>query len=307
MGEMFDVLIIGGGPAGLTAAIYASRAGLKTALFEREALGGQPVNTELIENYPGFDEGISGSELAGRIATQAMNQGAHIEFGEVQTVSAGGRINLSTTAGSFSGRTLIVAGGSKPRKLGVSGEEELEQRGVFYCALCDGGGFKNKTVAVVGGGDSALSEGLYMASLAAKVVLIHRRNEFRASKVLQDRVKANGKIEMLLGHKIESIAGNDCVKSIVAADSANRQKRDIPVDGVLVAVGRVPSTANLGAIVRLDKDGQVLVGSRMETNVPGIFAAGDIRSGSPRQIATAVGDGSAAALSAIEYLQEHQG
>ncbi len=304
MGELFDLLIVGSGPAGLSAAIYATRAKLKTTVFERETLGGQPINTELIENYPGYDQGISGAELGSKMVSQAMNQGARLEFAEVQGIELNQEKTVIATTGRFSGRTLLIAGGAKPMKLGVPGEDDFAGKGVIYCAFCDGGRFVNQVVAVAGGGDSGITEALLLAKLVSRVIVIELMPRLTATKVLQERASSNPKIEIKCGVKIEAIRGDDQVKAIDLLETQTGERSVLEVNGILVAIGRQPNTAYLGNTVALDQGGQVIVNEYMETEVPGIFAAGDIRSKSPRQVATAVGDGVTAALLIIRYLQK---
>lgn len=300
---MHDLAIIGSGPAGLSAAIYCCRAGLRVIVFEKDCLGGQVVNIERVENYPGFPDGVMGSELAGKMVKQAMNVGAELVFAEVTGVEFIGEkeILLQTNSGQHMAKSLIIAGGSHPKRLGVPGEEKLLGKGVSYCAMCDSSYFVNKTVAVVGGSDAALSEALYLSKIASRVIIIARR-QLRAQKIFRDRVDSNSKIEKLCGYTVESIIGEDWVTGAKLRSQQTGESITIPVEGVLVYAGLEPNTEFLRGKVALDENGQIIVNEVMETKVPGVFAAGDIRSKSPRQISSAIGDGAIAAASAIKYL-----
>ena len=304
MGEVYDVIIIGSGPAGLTAGLYTSRAKLTTLILEREVLGGELMNREMIENYPGYPDGVMGPELGSNMLQQVMNYGAKIELGEVTEVQVErDRRVVKTAQGEYRGRALIIAGGSHPRKLGVPGEQEFEYSGVFYCATCDGPGYMNKVVAVAGGGDSGMTEALFLSKMVAKVIILEFLPECTATKILQERAAADPKIEIRCGVKIEAIRGDGVVTAIDIVDVQSGQKSSLAVDGVLVHVGIEPNTDYLKGTVPLNDKGQVIVGERMETEIPGVFAAGDIRYNSPWQISTAVGDGATAALSLQRYLQ----
>ncbi len=302
----WDVVIIGGGPAGLTAGLYLCRANRRTLLLDKDTAGGYIRNVALIENYPGFTDGVSGAQLASQMVSQATKYGLQIETAEVTGIElfSSTRYVACSRGQGFTTNIIIISGGSKNKKLGVPGEEELAGKGVFECAFCDGGHYAGKVVAVCGGGDAGVVEALYMAKIASKVILIEAMPGLTATAVLQDRVTANPKIEVRCGMMVEAITGTDKVEAIKLA--AGDKKETLKVDGVLVHVGLEPNTGYLEGIVPLDKQGQVIVNEKMETEVPYIFAAGDIRSGSPRQVVTAVGDGAIAAITAQRLLQEEE-
>lgn len=301
----YDVVIIGGGPAGLTAGLYLSRARYQTMLLDKEGFGGYITNVEWIENYPGFSEGVSGAQLAAEMMTQAINYGLQMEQAEVvgmELYSSSRWVGCADGSG-YTASAIIIAGGSQPKKLGIPGEEVLQGKGVFNCALCDGGKFADKVVLVCGGGDAGVTEALYMTKLASKVILIEAEPCLTATAVLRERASANPKLEIRCGAKVEAVVGENQVEGVELA-SADGQRDTLKVDGVLVHIGLEPNTSYLKSIVPLDSQGQIVVNERMETEIPYILAAGDIRSGSPRQIATAVGDGAIAAISAQKLLQE---
>lgn len=302
----YDVIIIGGGPAGLTAGLYLSRGKYRTMLLEKESFGGQIKNIELIENYPGFAEGVSGTHLALEMVSQATKCGLQVKQTEVVglEIYSGSRWVKCVDGTSYSAAVVIIAGGSQPKKLGVPGEELLRGKGVFYCALCDGGQFIDREVAVCGGGDSGVTEALYLAKLASRVILIEAEPALTATKLIQERALLNPKIEVRCGVKVEAIAGDSHVEALEFLQMDSGQRGVLKVDGVLVHVGIEPNTNYLRDIVPLDKQGQIVVNERMETDVQYILAAGDIRSSSPGQIATAVGDGAIAAISAQRLIQQ---
>jgi thioredoxin reductase (NADPH) len=300
-----DVVIIGGGPAGLTAGLYLGRANRRVLLLDKDAPGGYIRNIALIENYPGFPDGVPGAQLAAGMVEQARRYGLEAEIAEVTglEVFSGTRYVGCSRGQGFTTGVVIIAGGSKNKKLGVPGEAELAGRGVFECAFCDGGHYADKVVAVCGGGDSGVSEALYMAKIATKVVLIEALPALTAAGVLQDRVKAAPNIEVRCGLRVEAISGTEKVEAIeVAADGGG--KETIKTDGVLVHIGLEPDTGYLEGVVPLDERGQVIVNGDMETEAPYVLAAGDVRSGSPRQVAAAVGDGAIAGITAERFLQE---
>lgn len=301
----WDAVIIGGGPSGLTAGLYLGRANRRVLLLDKDAPGGYLRNIALVENYPGFPEGVPGAQLAAAMVRQAQRYGLQTETAEVTSleVFSGTRYVGCSRGQGYTTGVVIIAGGSKNKKLGVPGEAELAGKGVFECAFCDGGHFADKVVAVCGGGDSGVGEALYMSKIASRVIIVEAMPALTATGVLQDRVKTDPRIEVRCGARVEAIVGSDKVAGVEILDSAGR-KEVLKVDGVLVHVGLVPNTGYLEGVVPLDDRGQVIVGAGMETEVPYILSAGDIRSGSPRQVATAVGDGAIAAITAQRLLQE---
>jgi thioredoxin reductase (NADPH) len=299
----WDVVIIGGGPAGLTAGLYLGRANRRVLLLDKDTAGGYIRNIELIENYPGFAGGISGAKLASEMVSQAMKYGLQIETAEVTGLElfSGTRYVGCSRGQGYTTNIVIFTGGSKNKKLGVPGEAELLGKGVFECALCDGGHFAGKVVAVCGGGDAGVTEALYMAKIASKVIIVEAMPALTATAVLQDRIKADPKIEVRCGVKVEAITGKDKVESIELVEG--KKKETLKTDGVLVHIGLEPNTGYLEGIVPLDDHGQIIVNQKMESEAPYVLAAGDIRSGSPRQVVTAVGDGAIAAVTAQRQMQ----
>ncbi len=305
MGELYDVIIIGAGPAGLTAGLYCVQAGLRALALEKETMGGQIMNVEKIENYPGFAEGISGAELGQAMVLQAMNYGLAIEFAEIQGLELGpDNKRVKTFEADYSSKAVIITGGARPKKLGVPGENEFTGKGIAYCAMCEGGQFANKVVAVAGGGDAGITGALYLTKLASKVIVIEVLPQLNARTLLQKRALENPRIEIICGSRIKAILGDTQVTELILLNTETRESTTLAVDGVLVHVGVEPQSGYLEGVVALDSQGQIVVNEMMETEVPGIFAAGDIRCGSPRQVAAAVGDGTIAAISAQKYLME---
>jgi thioredoxin reductase (NADPH) len=300
----YEVIVIGGGPAGLTAGLYASRAGLKTLLFERGMFGGQIVNARQVDNYPGFPEGISGIELASLMHQQATKYGLETITAEVTDVKPGHTYNVITTEGNFEAEAMIIAAGSEYRKLGVPGEEKLLSRGVSYCATCDGFFFRDLDVAVVGGGDTAITDALELSEHASKVYVIHRRDQLRAGQVLQQLALAHPKLKPIWDTVVDEITGEGKVSGLKLRNVKTGEITDLQVAGVFVAVGLKPNSQRFASIVKLDKTGLIKTNELMATSAPGIFAVGDIRKNSARQVASAVGDGATAALSAFKYLRE---
>jgi len=300
--EEYDVVVIGGGPAGLTAGMYAARAKMKVVLLERKWPGGQLLNTEKIEDYPGF-ESISGPELAERMEKQARKLGLKIELDEAVSVRSRGTRKLVKTSGEkeYLAKAVIVTAGGEPRKLGVPGEAEFAGRGVSYCAICDGAFFQDKVVAVVGGGDAAVEEGTFLTRFAKKVYIIHRRKELRASRDLQEKARQNPKVEFILNAVVEEIHGSDQVEYLTILRDGQRERLD--VDGVFIFIGFVPNTELFEEPVKRDQQGHLITDSHMRTSIDGIFAAGDVRSQLTRQITTAVGDGTTAAVAAQHYVE----
>ncbi len=304
---MEDLIIIGAGPAGLTAGIYAVRAGLKTRLFEKGVPGGQAVNTDFVENYPGFPEGISGFELMDRMRRQAEVLGVMIENREVKGLHVSGNIKkIDTDQGELESKAVIIASGSTPRRLGIKGEEELIGKGVSFCATCDGPFFRNQEVAVIGGGDSAVQEAIYLTRFAKKVHLIHRRDKLRATKVLQERAFKQEGINFIWNTVPMTILGKDRVDGLELKNLKDETFSCLPVNGVFVFIGLVPNTSFLDSNIKRDEAGFIATDERMQTSVPGVYAAGDVRSKRLRQISTAVGDGALASFSAATYIEENQ-
>lgn len=299
---MKDLVIIGGGPAGLSAAIYGKRAGLDLVLLEKLSPGGQVITSFEIENYPGFAEPVEGWKLMADMEAQARRLGVDIINGEVISIAKeGGFFSVNTGGGAFKGRTVIIAAGANHRKLNVPGEKELLGRGVSFCATCDGAFFKDREVLVAGGGDVALEEAFFLTRFASKVYIAHRRDQFRGAKILQERIFANNKIELLYNSEIVSINGADGVESVTIKNNKKGLTNNINVDGVFIFVGYVPNTAFLDSSL-LNECGEVVVDMRMRTSEKGLFAAGDIRSSSRRQIVMAAADGAVAALESYDYI-----
>ncbi len=302
--DKYDVIIIGGGPAGLTAGLYSSRAGLKSLLLEQGVFGGQMVNAALIENYPGFPEGIAGSDLGTLMHRQAVRYGLEVVIAEVIGVTEGQLYIISTTEGSFEGAAIIVASGSEYRKLGVTGEERLSGRGISYCATCDGFFFRDMEVAVVGGGDTAITDALELSQNARKVYVIHRRDQLRAGQVLQQRAFDHPKLEFIWSTVVEDVLGEKMLEGLKLRNVKTERQSTLNVNGLFVAVGLRPNSQSFSSILELDDAGFIVTDETMATSAAGVFAAGDIRRNSPRQIAAAVGDGATAAMSVFKYVKE---
>jgi len=301
--KKFDVIIIGGGPAGLSAGIYTSRARLKSLLFEKGAIGGQIINAGQVENYPGFTEGVSGIDLTQAMYQQAAKFGLETLYDEVSDIKVKGREKIVKTAqGEFSAGAVIIAGGAVRQKLGIPGEAEYTGKGVSYCATCDGAFFRRKTVAVIGGGNSAVTEALELTVFADKVYLVHRRNELRATKILQEKLLADARIQVRWDTVPVEIIGDTFVNKMRLRNVKTNQETFLDVSGVFVSVGSLPATGYLKGLLTLDAAGAIITNDKLETNVPGIFAAGDIRSVSIRQVISAAGDGAVAAVNAGKYI-----
>ncbi len=300
----YDLLIAGGGPAGLTAGLYAARAKLRTVLLEKMAAGGQAASTFMIENYPGFPEGISGSDLAQAMENQAKRFGLEIVNGEVEQLIPRGQLwEVVQEGNKFICKAVLVATGTNPVKLGIPGEQELTGRGVSYCATCDGPFFHGQDVGVVGGGDSAVDEALYLTRFANLVYVIHRRNALRAEKILQERALHNEKIRILWDTVVTKVLGETGVEGIELKNLKTQEKQTLKVSGVFFYVGLKPNTEFLRGVVRVDEQGYVITDGNMATSAPGIFAAGDVRQKLLRQVATAVGDGATAAFAVERYVE----
>jgi len=301
----YDLVIIGGGPAGLTAGLYAARAGIKVVLVEKVTTGGQILLTDCIENYPGFPEGLSGFELIGKMTNQAKKFNLKIEKDNVISLALSGALKkIHFENKTITARAIIIATGASPKKLEVPGEDIFFGKGVSVCATCDAPFYKEKIVAAVGGGDTAVQESLYLTKFAKKVYLIHRRNQLRSAKVLQDRAFANNKIEFVWDSVVTSINGGlTNVDNLTIENVKTKDSKNLVVDGCFIWVGINPNIDFLRNDVKLDEHGFIITNVAMETSVPGIFAAGDVRNTIVRQVATAVGDAATAAVSAERYLE----
>ena len=301
---IYDVIIIGGGPAGLTAGLYTSRAKLKTLLLERMIMGGQVMTTTKVENYPGFPGGIDGPELMMKFQEHCQEFGLEVVTGEAEgLVDNGDYKSLTVDGKEIKTRSVIITTGAEPSKLGIDGEASLVGRGVSYCATCDGAFFRDVEVAIIGGGDTAAEEALFLTRFASKVYLIHRRYELRATKILQDRIASNEKIEVLWDTVVEKANGdNSGLTSVTLKNLKSGESSELPLAGMFIAIGVTPKAHFLAEILELDADGYILTDAECRTSMPGVFAAGDVRKKILKQIATAVGDGAVAAIMAEKYL-----
>ena len=301
----YEVVIIGGGPAGLSAGIYTARARLSSLLVEKGIVGGLVTNAEVVENYPGFLAGISGLELTESMHQQATKFGLETLTAEVTGIELEGEQKIvKTSEGDLVAGAVIVAGGSDRVQLNVPGEKEFTGKGVSYCAICDAAFFADRTVALVGGGNSAVYEALQLTKFASKVIVIHRRNELRATRIIQEKAFAEPKIEFLWNNIVERIEGEDVVKRLRLRNVVTGEESTLDVSGVFVSIGFKPNTDYLKDILPLDAAGYIVVNEKMETGIPGIFAAGDIRSGSIRQVIAAAGDGATAAIYAERFITQ---
>ncbi len=303
--DYYQVVIIGGGPAGLTTGLYTARARLNSLLIEKGLVGGQITNAEKVENFPGFPEGINGIELGELMHRQAEKYGLKTVYAKVTGIELQeGQKVVMTTEGNFIAKAVIIAGGSERSKLEIPGEEEFTGKGVSYCATCDAAFFKEQPVAVVGGGNAAITEALHLAKFASSVTVIHRRHELRTTRILQERAFAEPKIEFLWDTTVERIEGEDFVKKLRLNQIITGEKSTLEVAGIFIAIGFKPDTDYLKGILLLDSVGHIITNEKMETEIPGILAAGDIRHNSGRQVITAAGDGATAAIYAEKYLTE---
>ncbi|KQL40080.1 thioredoxin reductase [Bacillus sp. FJAT-25509] len=303
--KIYDVIIIGAGPAGMTAAVYTSRANLSTLMMERGIPGGQMANTEEIENYPGFDS-ILGPDLSNKMFDHAKKFGAEYAYGDIKEI-IDGKEYKTIVAGKkeYKTRAIIISTGAEYKKIGVPGEQELGGRGVSYCAVCDGAFFKDKELVVIGGGDSAVEEGVYLTRYASKVTIVHRRDQLRAQKILQDRAFANEKISFIWNSTIKEVNGTDGkVSSVTLVDTKNGEESEFKTDGVFIYIGMLPLTKPFLNLGITNENGYIETNDVMETRVPGIFAAGDVREKTLRQVVTATGDGSIAAQAVQHYIEE---
>jgi thioredoxin reductase (NADPH) len=300
-----DVAIIGGGPAGLTAGLYLCRAKIDTILLEQQLTGGQAVNSPLIENYPGFPEGISGVELVERMKQQADRFGLEVKtFSKAMKLILDDQVKvISLEDGEIRARSVIVTSGRSPRKMGIPGEDTYTGRGISYCATCDAPLFKDKVVMVIGGGDAAVEEALHLARFASKVILVHRRDQLRASDYLQERAQSEPKLEFMWNSEVTEIIGDDVVKSASVFNNVTSERTEVPVSGIFFYVGNVPNTDFLVDVVELDETGYVVTDNNLESSVPGIFAAGDVRANRFKQVIVAAAEGALASAGAQKFLE----
>ena len=310
--KIYDAIIIGGGPAGLTAGIYLSRARMNTLLIEKAMPGGQAILTEIIENYPGFPHGIAGPELMQKMEEQAVRFGLKIEYGEVIEVkikeNKEDKVKIvKINNQEYRTLTIILASGAEASKLKVPGEEKLRGRGISYCATCDAPFFRDQKIVVVGGGDTAIEEALYLTKFVREVTIIHRRDRLRATKILQERVFANKKINFAWDSVVTKVLGNGKVKGVLIQNKKTGEEKEIPCQGVFVFVGNVPNSKFLNELIKLDEKGYILTDDNMMTSQEGIYACGDVRKKILRQVVTACGEGATAAFAAQKYIEEIKG
>ncbi len=303
---MYDVVVIGAGPAGLSSAIYALRAGRRVLVLEGKSYGGQIVNTPKVENYPGIKE-ISGFEFATNMFEQAKALGAEVQYEKCTGIErrAAGDFVISAGDHSYECRSIVLAAGAVNRKLGVKGEEELIGKGVSYCATCDGAFFRGKDVAVVGGGNTALEDALFLSNYCKTVSVIHRRDAFRGEKKKELLLREKDNVHFHLEQQVVAIAGEEHLEGVTLRNTATGEEKDLPVEGLFVAVGQMPDTQGFTSLIQVDEGGYVVAEENCHTSIPGIFAAGDCRTKNVRQLTTAVADGSVAALAACAYCEGH--
>jgi thioredoxin reductase (NADPH) len=302
--RIYDMIIVGGGPAGYSAALYASRAGLDTLVIERMSAGGQMALTDIIDNYPGFENGVDGFELGMKMQQGAQRFGAKTEYGEVVGVDFSGTVkSVKTALQTFYGKTVVIATGANPRELGIENESKLVGRGVHYCAHCDGRFYKDKTVVVVGGGNSAVSDALYLSRIVKTVYLVHRRDTLRATKIYHEPLMKAPNVEFVWNSRVtEILEGNGRANGITVQSVRSEDKRQIECDGLFVSIGRQPITEFLNGAVALDGQGYIIADESTKTNIDGVYAVGDVRTKALRQVVTAVSDGAVAVHYAEEYL-----
>ncbi|MGB6836990.1 MAG: thioredoxin-disulfide reductase [Dehalococcoidia bacterium] len=303
MVKEYDIIIIGAGPAGLAAGLYAGRARRRTVVLERGVTGGQIALADLVENYPGFPEGVNGFDLAQAMQQQAEKYGTEMQYVEVTGLERQDRMHLvKTSEGDYLAKAVIITSGADYNHLDVPGEAELTGKGVSYCATCDAAFFKDQACAVVGGGDVAVDEGLFVTRYASKVYAIHRRDQLRASKILQERAFANPKMEFVWNSVVAEVLGQDGVQGLRLKNVKTREESTLEVSGVFVFIGLHPNTDYLKGLLKTDEGGHIFVNDWMETDIPGLFAAGDVRVNSARQVVSAAGDGATAAIRADHYI-----
>jgi thioredoxin reductase (NADPH) len=307
--KVYDVIVVGGGPAGLTAGLYLARARMDAVLIEKHLTGGAPALTEKIENYPGFPEPISGFELVDRMRRQAEGFGlAIVPFNPLEGLHDEGDVKvLETAEGEMKARAVVLAMGMRPATLGVPGEEEFHGKGVSYCATCDGAFFKDAVVAVVGGGNAAVEEALFLTRFASKVIIVHRRDRLRAGGVLEERALSHPKMDFKWKKTVKEIRGDQKVSGLLLADVEGGGEEELAVEGVFMYVGNIPNTGEIKGTIDLDEKGFILTDEALQTNIKGVFAAGDVRSGAVWQVAAAVGDGVRAALGAQLHVESLKG
>lgn len=305
MNTIYDMIIIGGGPAGYTAALYASRAGLNTLIFEKMAVGGQMALTDVIENYPGFENGIEGFMLGMNMQNQAHRFGAVTKYSEVESMDLNDKIKkIVTTDGTYYAKTIVISTGANPKELGLPNEQKYIGRGIHYCAHCDGRFYKNKTVMVVGGGNSAVGDALYLSRLAKKVILVHRRDTLRATKVYNESLKNTDNIEILWNSVVIDTEADDRVNKAKIKNLKTNEEYFVETNAIFVSIGRKPATDFLSSILELDNNGYIIADETTKTSIPGVYAVGDVRTKTLRQVVTAVADGAVAVHFAEEYLNE---
>lgn len=307
LNTQYDVAIVGGGPAGLSAAIYAARGGLKTIIFEKTLVGGQITITAEVENYPGFEESVSGFDIVEKMQKQAEKFDAEIKIEEVKAIGLEGLCKIvETNKGIYKVKSVIIASGAHPRKLAIPGEEKYTGRGVSYCATCDGALYRGKVVAVIGGGDSAVEEAMFLTKFASKVYIIHRRDQLRAVKILRERVFANEKIEMIWDSVVQEIQGGDFVENLLLYNKKTKKTSELSLNGVFIFVGIIPSSDLVESRVDFDDQNFIKTDETMHTKIPGVYAAGDVTHKVLRQIITAGSDGATAAFSAEKWIEENK-
>ncbi len=307
MEHIYDVVIIGGGPAGYTAALYCVRAGLDTVILEKLSAGGQMATTEQIDNYPGFEEGVDGFTLAQKMQQQAERFGAKTELAEVQSVRLEGKVKeITTDGGVIKGKVVIIATGANPRKMGIAKEELLVGRGVGYCAACDGMFYRNKTVAIIGGGNTAAADAMLLSRICQKVHLVHRRDTLRATKIYHEPLMKAENVEFHWNSKVVDLLEDGKVTGVILENVKTGEQETVACDGVFVSIGRQPATELFKGQIELDEAGYVAADETTRTNIPGVFAVGDVRQKALRQVVTAIADGAVASHYADEYLAEQE-